>query len=167
MAIISLGQPQIQTMWTLDQPFTLVDVGQGFWGNGSFTISGNTIAAGEGHGVIRFNGPVSSLALRSANGELWSGLTFGVEGVVPEPATWAMLIAGFGLVGVALRRRRISTPLARASFRRQSVARLEHRAGRPEVGAARCASEIGLEEREARGRNEAGRVRIGPEPLPG
>ncbi len=26
-------------------------------------------------------------------------------GVVPEPATWAMMIAGFGLVGVAARRR--------------------------------------------------------------
>jgi PEP-CTERM motif len=28
------------------------------------------------------------------------------RGVVPEPATWAMLIAGFGLVGTALRRQR-------------------------------------------------------------
>ncbi len=28
--------------------------------------------------------------------------------VVPEPATWAMLIAGFGLVGLAMRRRRNS-----------------------------------------------------------
>jgi hypothetical protein len=27
-------------------------------------------------------------------------------GVIPEPATWAMMIAGFGLVGVAARRRR-------------------------------------------------------------
>ena len=26
-------------------------------------------------------------------------------GVIPEPATWAMLIAGFGLVGAAARRR--------------------------------------------------------------
>jgi hypothetical protein len=28
------------------------------------------------------------------------------QGVIPEPATWAMLIAGFGLVGAAARRRR-------------------------------------------------------------
>jgi PEP-CTERM motif len=29
-------------------------------------------------------------------------------GVIPEPATWAMLITGFGLVGVAARRRRLA-----------------------------------------------------------
>jgi len=28
------------------------------------------------------------------------------NGVIPEPATWTMLIAGFGLVGSAMRRRR-------------------------------------------------------------
>ncbi len=106
MAIISLGQTNVQTEWTFDQPFTLVDQGQGFWGNGAFTIAGNTIGSGEGHGVIRFDGPVSSLTLRSVNGEFWSGFTFGHDSVVPEPATWALLIAGFGLVGAAARRRR-------------------------------------------------------------
>jgi hypothetical protein len=30
-------------------------------------------------------------------------------GVIPEPATWAMMIAGFGLVGAALRRRTLAT----------------------------------------------------------
>jgi hypothetical protein len=28
-------------------------------------------------------------------------------GVVPEPASWAMLIAGFGLVGATQRRRKV------------------------------------------------------------
>lgn len=32
--------------------------------------------------------------------------------VVPEPATWAMLIAGFGMVGFAARRRRMATVLS-------------------------------------------------------
>ncbi len=31
---------------------------------------------------------------------------FGTETAVPEPAQWAMMIAGFGLVGAAMRRRR-------------------------------------------------------------
>lgn len=31
-----------------------------------------------------------------------------VKGVVPEPTTWAMLIAGFGLVGAAMRRQRLA-----------------------------------------------------------
>jgi choice-of-anchor A domain-containing protein len=36
----------------------------------------------------------------------YAGAGFGTAGGVPEPATWAMLIAGFGLVGLAMRRRR-------------------------------------------------------------
>ncbi len=32
-------------------------------------------------------------------------LAFRIPAAVPEPATWAMMIAGFGLVGVTLRRR--------------------------------------------------------------
>ena len=34
------------------------------------------------------------------------GYQDGGAGAVPEPATWEMLIAGFGLVGAAARRRR-------------------------------------------------------------
>jgi uncharacterized protein YraI len=42
-----------------------------------------------------------------------TGVAFEIDditaaGAVPEPATWAMLIAGFGLVGAAMRRQRLS-----------------------------------------------------------
>lgn len=34
------------------------------------------------------------------------GIAFNLDGTVPEPATWALLITGFGLVGATQRRRR-------------------------------------------------------------
>ena len=37
------------------------------------------------------------------------GLSITQTGIVPEPATWAMMLAGFGLVGAGLRRRRALT----------------------------------------------------------
>lgn len=42
-----------------------------------------------------------------------TGVAFEIDdiaaaGAIPEPATWAMLIAGFGLVGSAMRRQRLS-----------------------------------------------------------
>ena len=52
----------------------------------------------------------------------WNGLSYvdGTEiridfGVVPEPASWAMLIAGFGMVGAAARHRRIARAAAQAA----------------------------------------------------
>ncbi|MBM6577734.1 PEPxxWA-CTERM sorting domain-containing protein [Microvirga sp. SRT01] len=39
-------------------------------------------------------------------------LTDGVAGVVPEPTTWAMMIGGIGMVGGAMRRRRVSTKVS-------------------------------------------------------
>lgn len=46
----------------------------------------------------------------SNNGDNSDFITVNVaSGVVPEPASWAMLITGFGLVGATLRRRRAVT----------------------------------------------------------
>ena len=56
---------------------------------------------------------INSLVLITDNGRGWatglisdSGAQSFVTGGVPEPATWALMITGFGLAGVAIRRRR-------------------------------------------------------------
>jgi hypothetical protein len=55
--------------------------------------------------VDLMTGRASSIGVVGA-GPLRSIATEGFGAAVPEPATWAMLIAGFGLVGAAARRRR-------------------------------------------------------------
>jgi len=60
---------------------------------------------------ILFDGVARSVSFGGvANQIVFDDITFGSDvpgpGVIPEPATWAMMIMGFGLVGFASRRRR-------------------------------------------------------------
>ena len=49
----------------------------------------------------------------SNNGRSFNGsLTYTINGAVPEPATWGMMLAGCGLAGAALRRRRTDAATA-------------------------------------------------------
>ncbi|MBP6878970.1 MAG: PEP-CTERM sorting domain-containing protein [Phenylobacterium sp.] len=50
----------------------------------------------------------SSITISRPGVDAWGidNVTYGVGSAVPEPATWAMMITGFGLAGSALRRRR-------------------------------------------------------------
>lgn len=60
-------------------------------------------------GINAVNGSPWNAALASAGnyyGEDFRANVVGTFAAVPEPQTWAMLIAGFGLVGFAARRRR-------------------------------------------------------------
>ena len=65
----------------------------------------------EAFDVVRFVGGTQA-ANGSSETYTLDNLRFGAltAGAVPEPATWAMMIAGFGLVGGAMRRR--STKIA-------------------------------------------------------
>lgn len=69
----------------LDRLYLNIDVG---WPNG-FT---NYASVGNGNGTSIWNN---------------NGFEGVVYGAVPEPASWAMMITGFGLAGAALRRRRV------------------------------------------------------------
>jgi hypothetical protein len=58
---------------------------------------------------VAFDGTAKSIVFAGvANFVAFDDVTFGSDtpgGVIPEPATWAMMILGFGLVGAAARRR--------------------------------------------------------------
>lgn len=56
--------------------------------------------------VEEFSGSVTSVKI--ANGDTTGGLGIIYGSVVPEPATWALMLAGFGMVGFAMRRRRVA-----------------------------------------------------------
>jgi hypothetical protein len=68
------------------------------YGSDGVTLLGSLVASGLDHGVG------GGVAVRSFNN--FSYDTIGLTAGVPEPATWALMIGGFGLAGAALRRRR-------------------------------------------------------------
>lgn len=56
--------------------------------------------------VNAFEWAAGSGPFQICDGSQACGIVTGSGGIVPEPASWMMLIAGFGLTGAALRRRR-------------------------------------------------------------
>jgi hypothetical protein len=94
----------------------------------AFDSADNLIASFDLHALAPISTPggLNAYAFRGIDGEgqmikrfrmegsyvIMSATTLGEGGVVPEPATWAMMIAGFGLVGAAARRRRSSAATA-------------------------------------------------------
>ena len=78
---------------TTDQVFT-IDNRPGFQ---TFTLNRNGIHAFE---------------IRNANMQLDNIVLNAATGGVPEPASWVMLIAGFGLTAAAMRRRRVVSVMA-------------------------------------------------------
>ncbi len=83
------------TQYAFGTPFTLVSVDGTTFTRNSFTF---TVTTGDAFAlkVEDFNGVAGDAYFRN--------LTL-ANGAVPEPAAWGMMIVGFGLIGVAGRRR--------------------------------------------------------------
>ncbi len=131
----TVGNPSLGADWNGSENFSSLTVGPQFsagitnpldvvntgWGTYSIGLS---LTTGVEAGTFEFGN--SAIVIGNGGRTIWNGfLTDTVaserlylnqlgflSGPVPEPASWAMLIAGFGLTGAALRRRRRSLAVA-------------------------------------------------------
>ena len=73
---------------------------------------GTSLLGSDGRLALLGNGPLD-FAADDAGGSGWVTVTEAAAAVVPEPASWALMILGFGLAGAALRRRSVATAMVR------------------------------------------------------
>jgi PEP-CTERM motif len=75
-----------------------------FSGAGGGSFSPNT-AYFSGPLTFRFGTPIGGSGVPVIDDVTFDVRAIGNQGAVPEPATWAMMLFGFGLVGSTMRRR--------------------------------------------------------------
>jgi len=120
--------------YAFNQDFDILSVGGvdghacGFWGCGGvskvvvdlgggnfeYQLNSNNVGGSEPHGTLQFKGAFDTVTWRSASNEFWNGFTVGVQGTaievptnpIPEPETYALMLAGLGALGYVARRRR-------------------------------------------------------------
>jgi hypothetical protein len=107
MALVSVGQTGLPVSYDFDRSFTLLSEGAGFYGDGTWSQTGNSLVGEEAHGAIQFDGWVSSITWSNDANELWHGFTVGATQLEPVPVPAAAWLFGSGLIGlIGIARRR-------------------------------------------------------------
>jgi hypothetical protein len=117
----AIGEGVVSLLFSSDQSefgFRLAGGHNGTANVGFFRADGSliqTIALGNlpltaSYGFTRNAGIMDIRGISIWNDDLTgiglAGLRHNVQSAIPEPSTWAMMIGGFGLMGIAMRRRR-------------------------------------------------------------
>ena len=112
MAIWSLGQPGLNASFHFLGAAVPTFVSGGTnaeYGGVAISVLGQDVSGSEGNGTIQFKGTFTSISWTNPTYEYWYGFNVGVAGVanpVPEPETYALMLAGLAAVGFMARRRR-------------------------------------------------------------
>jgi hypothetical protein len=118
--IAKLTTPNLKSVsfyWGSVDAYNFVDV-LGAGGATLFTLAGSALPVANGNQFISSTN--RRVSFDAGAGEVITGLRFRSTGVafeldsiagtaVPEPASWILMIAGFGMIGAAARRRQKST----------------------------------------------------------
>jgi len=111
MAIWSLGQGGVNARFDFigATPIFVSGGPSAEYGGSAIVVAGNSVSGIEGNGTVQFMGTYTSLSWTNPVFENWYGFDVGVAGVasvVPEPETYALMLAGLAAVGFMARRRR-------------------------------------------------------------
>lgn len=106
MSLVSIGNWSQPVRYQFSDPFSIAFSGGNEWGEGTCTALGNVMTGVECNGILLISGnfgPNHPLVFSVLDAEGWHGFNVAA---IPEPETYAMILAGLGLIGTMVRRRK-------------------------------------------------------------
>lgn len=107
--VFSVGQNGVPVSFEFQNgaTFSILAQGAGHWAGGSLIqTSPSSFVGREGNGLLQFHGTFTDISFITPNYEYYYGATVGIAAAVPEPETYAMMLAGLGALAMVARRRK-------------------------------------------------------------